>query len=138
LRFNDQLEISEACVALDLTDRPRQIELKTRGEAWTLAKSFKGSCPVSKFFSISSLDEVSDLEITLDVDGHRRQSDRTSSMLFSLPFLRDYVKTHFPVCPGDLLLTGTPAGVGQLTVGQRVVASLGNKISHSWVVVAQK
>jgi len=134
LRFNEQLDIDQAAVALDLTDRPKQIELKNRGEPWTLAKSFQGACPLSDFFPVHSLSELGDLEIRLRVNGLLRQSARTSLMLFGLARLTEYVRAHFPVCPGDVLLTGTPAGVAALNRGDHLEAELRGKMRHEWRV----
>jgi 2-keto-4-pentenoate hydratase/2-oxohepta-3-ene-1,7-dioic acid hydratase in catechol pathway len=135
LRFGADLRIEAACVALDLTDRPRQLELKTRGEPWTLAKSFKGSCPLSEFFAVASLAELADLELVLEVAGDVRQRGRTSQMIFGLETLVAFVREHFPVCPGDLLLSGTPSGVGPLRRGDRVRARLEGRVEHDWIVV---
>jgi 2-keto-4-pentenoate hydratase/2-oxohepta-3-ene-1,7-dioic acid hydratase in catechol pathway len=135
LRFDARLEIREACVALDLTDRAKQVELKSRGEPWTLAKTFSGACPLSKFFPVASLQELADLELTLDVNGRRAQYGRSSQMIFTIPALLDFVRSRFPVCPGDLLLTGTPAGVGPLKRGDRVRAEIVGRTSHEWSCV---
>ncbi|MEO6460083.1 MAG: fumarylacetoacetate hydrolase family protein [Bdellovibrionota bacterium] len=135
LRFDEHLEITSACVALDLTDRVRQNELKARGEPWTLAKSFIGSCPLSSFFDVVSLSELSNLDLSLSVNGQLRQSGNTSAMIFGLVELVRYVKQEFPVCPGDLLLTGTPSGVGPLKRGDHVRAEIQDKVRHDWSVL---
>lgn len=134
LRFDERLEISHACVALDLTDREKQSELKSRGEPWTLAKSFRDSCPLSEFFPVASLGELQNLDLELRINDTLRQQGNTSEMIFVIEELVAYVKRHFPVCPGDLLLTGTPAGVGPLAKGDEVVAVIKDKIQHTWIV----
>ncbi|WP_374078945.1 fumarylacetoacetate hydrolase family protein [Bdellovibrio bacteriovorus] len=135
LRFNDNLEIDEACIAIDLTDRAKQNQLKSKGHPWTLAKSFKDSCPLSNFFPVNDLDELKNLEIRLKVNGEVRQNGNTSQMIFSLESLIQYVRQHFPVVPGDLLLTGTPAGVGPIKVGDVLEAEISSKARHSWKVI---
>jgi len=135
LHFDAHLEVTSAFVALDLTDRPTQLELKGRGEPWTLAKSFKGSCPMSPAFKVGSLSELADLELNLVVNGEKRQLGRTSQMIFGLEALVAFVKEHFPLCPGDVLLTGTPSGVGPLRRGDHVLAEITGKIRHEWSVV---
>ncbi|RYZ63635.1 MAG: FAA hydrolase family protein, partial [Proteobacteria bacterium] len=99
---------------------------------WTLAKSFSESCPLSDFFMIESLDEVSALDIELKVNGEVRQRGNTSQMIFSLRQQIEYVKAHFPVVEGDLLLTGTPAGVGRVVRGDVLEGTLGKLASYSW------
>lgn len=135
LRFDENLQISEACIALDLTERSKQNQLKAKGHPWTLAKSFKGSCPLSNFFPVIDLDDLKKLPITLSVNGATRQNGNTSQMIFSLEQLIAYVKKHFPVVAGDLLLTGTPSGVGPLHHGEILEAHIGEKMQHSWKVV---
>jgi 2-keto-4-pentenoate hydratase/2-oxohepta-3-ene-1,7-dioic acid hydratase in catechol pathway len=134
LQFDQNLEIHSACVALDLTDRTRQDQLKAKGQPWTLAKSFKGACPISSFFKVESLSELNDLEIILKINGALRQKCRTSQMIFSLEDIVDFVRYHFPVVPGDLLLTGTPSGVGAIKPHDLVYAEICGKISHQWLV----
>lgn len=135
LQFDAHLQVTSACVALDLTDRPRQLELKAKGEPWTLAKSFRGSCPLSHAFKVEALSDLDDLELRLTVNGEQRQGGRTSCMIFELETLVAFVKEHFPLCPGDVLLTGTPAGVGPLKRGDHVVAEIVGKIRHEWSVL---
>ncbi len=134
LQFDENLQIDEACVALDLTDRAKQLELKSKGQPWTLAKSFKGSCPLSSFFPVADLEELKGLELILKVQGEIRQHGFVRDMIFPLEKIIDYVRQHFPVMPGDLLLTGTPAGVKPFQKGQTIEAEIKGKVRHSWVV----
>ena len=134
LIFDDTLEISRACLALDLTERKRQGEAKSQGAPWTLAKSFTGSCPLSAPFLFSDLNELQNLDLELKINGEIRQKGNTRDMIFPITTLIDYVRNHFPVCPGDLLLTGTPSGVGPLLRGEFVEAQIPGKISHRWLV----
>lgn len=134
LRFDENLQISEACIALDLTERTKQNQLKAKGHPWTLAKSFTESCPLSNFFPVSDIDELKNLDITLNINGETRQTGNTSQMIFPLEKLVDYVKKHFPVVTGDLLLTGTPSGVGPIQAGDKLHAQLGDKMEFTWTV----
>jgi 2-keto-4-pentenoate hydratase/2-oxohepta-3-ene-1,7-dioic acid hydratase in catechol pathway len=135
LRFNDELEIEAAAVALDLTERYFQNQAKTKGAPWTLAKSFPGSCPLSDFFPVNSLDELKALDLLLTVNGELRQKGNTSQMIFSLQQQVEYVREHFPVCPGDLLLTGTPSGVGPLKSGDQLRGELVGKMVKEWTIL---
>ncbi|MNK07446.1 Ureidoglycolate lyase [compost metagenome] len=134
LQFDENLQIDEACLALDLTDRNKQNQLKSKGSPWTLAKSFKESCPLSAFFPVNDLEELKNLELILKINGQVRQQGNTSQMIFSLEQLIEFVRFHFPVCPGDLLLTGTPSGVGPIKKGDLLEGEIVGKIKHSWTV----
>lgn len=135
LLFNDQLKVHKAAVALDLTERTLQSKLKAKGSPWTLAKSFTDSCPLSDFFEVRSLEELKHLDISLTVNGDIRQKGNTSQMIFSLEKQIDYVLAHFPVCPGDVLLTGTPSGIAALKRGDKLVAEIHGKVQKRWNVV---
>ncbi len=138
LKFDAQLEISHFGLALDLTERKLQNHLKSKGQPWTIAKSFTSSCPLTQFHKISTeapLSLLHNLPLALNVNGEVRQLGSTQQMIFSIEKLVSFVKAHFPVCPDDLLLTGTPAGVGPLFRGDRLVAQLGSLIQHEWIVI---
>lgn len=134
LHFDENLQIDEACIALDLTDREKQNQLKAKGQPWTLAKSFKGACPLSGFFPVNDLEELKHLDIILKVNGEVRQRGNTSQMIFPLEQIIEFVRQHFPVMPGDLLLTGTPSGVGPIKRGDLLEAEIVTKKIHSWKV----
>ncbi|PIS09847.1 MAG: FAA hydrolase family protein [Bdellovibrio sp. CG10_big_fil_rev_8_21_14_0_10_47_8] len=134
LKLSPHLHIIEGAVALDLTERNLQSEAKKQGTPWTLAKSFHNACAVSAFFMIRKLEEIQDLRLRLWVNDELRQEGRTSQMIHSPAKMLSYVKEHFPVCPGDLLLTGTPSGVGPLRAGDRVKAEIEGQISHTWTI----
>lgn len=134
LQFDENLQIDEACIALDLTERNKQNQLKSKGHPWTLAKSFKESCPLSSFFAVGDLEDLKNLEIILKINGEIRQKGNTAQMIFGYEKLIDFVRLHFPVIPGDLLLTGTPAGVGPIRRGDVLEAEIVGKIKHIWNV----
>jgi acylpyruvate hydrolase len=113
-RFDQQLRISHVALALDLTDRQRQNELKSKGEPWTLAKSFKNSCPISPWITFDP-NEIYSFE--LQVNGVVKQSGDMNLMIFKWPELVSYLKLHFPLAENDILLSGTPSGVGSLSRG---------------------
>lgn len=134
VRFDERLEIHEAAVALDLTERHFQNQLKAKGSPWTLAKSFSQACPLSGFFKVKNLAELKELELRLHVNGELRQAGNTRQMIFSLEEQISYLRSHFPVVPGDLLLTGTPSGVGPLRRGDQVSAEIVGKVQTQWRV----
>jgi 2-keto-4-pentenoate hydratase/2-oxohepta-3-ene-1,7-dioic acid hydratase in catechol pathway len=102
----------------DVTARDQQ---QTDGQ-WARAKGHDTFCPLGPWIE-TELDP-SDLEVTTTLDGELRQSGRTSQLMHDIPSLISYVSTAMTLLPGDVLLTGTPAGVGPMRPGQTVTVSI--------------
>lgn len=100
--------------ANDVTAR----DIQAQESQWARAKGFDSSCPLGPWI-VTDLDPMN-LAISASVDGEVRQSDRTSSMVFGVEFLVSYISQSFTLLPGDVILTGTPAGIGPIEAGQRV------------------
>lgn len=100
--------------ANDLTAR----DVQRSDATWTRGKAWDSSCPLGPYL-VMDLD-VSDLQVRCWVDGELRQDGSTSQMITSVPALVAYVSRIFTLLPGDVILTGTPAGVGPVEPGQRV------------------
>lgn len=100
--------------ANDVTAR----DLQKEDGQWTRAKSFDGFCPLGPHVE-TDLD-VTDLAVECRVNGERRQAGRTSDLLFGVPALIEHVTRVMTILPGDVLLTGTPAGIGPLQEGDVV------------------
>lgn len=98
----------------DVTARDLQ---KIDGQ-WARAKGFDTFCPLGPWIE-TELDPR-DLAISAEVDGQVRQSDRTSSMIFDIPTIINFISQVYTLLPGDVILTGTPAGVGVIPVGSKV------------------
>ncbi len=99
-------------IALDLTKRELQSKLKAKGHPWELAKAFDNSCPISSFTPLTAaLDEF---EFSLEWDGKVLQQGDIANMITPIPQLLAYASQHFTLMPGDVILTGTPEGVGQV------------------------
>lgn len=111
-------------VGLDLTLREVQAEAKRKGEPWTIAKGFDTSAPVSEIVPQAEVGDGSGLEISLDVNGVRRQGATTSAMLHGVPAIVAHVSRHLTLARGDLLFTGTPAGVGPVAPGDVLEARI--------------
>lgn len=109
-------------LALDLTLRDLQKKAKERGHPWAIAKGFNGACPVSEFVPANQISNPQNLKLQLTVNGSERQNGNTNQMLFKIPELIAYVSKFFPFEPGDVILTGTPSGVGPLMPGDRLKA----------------
>lgn len=115
--------IAGLAVGIDVTARDLQERAKSKGLPWTLAKGLRGFAPVSRFVPAQGVDLAS-LEIELRVSGALRQQGSTSQMLFSIPSLIAYLARHFGLSRGDLIFTGTPAGVGPIRSGDVLEARL--------------
>ncbi|MCD6376186.1 MAG: fumarylacetoacetate hydrolase family protein [Caldisericaceae bacterium] len=111
-------------IALDLTLRDMQKKAKERGHPWAIAKGFKNACPVSDFFPAEQIENAHNLDLKLIVNGKLRQKGNTRQMLFKIPELIAYISKFFPLEEGDILLTGTPSGVGPLKSGDVVEAEI--------------
>ncbi|GEK73219.1 MULTISPECIES: fumarylacetoacetate hydrolase family protein [Halomonas] len=111
-------------LALDLTLRDVQGKLKEKGHPWEVAKGFDGACPMSAFLPLGEVPNWSALAFTLAVDGEERQHGHGADMLFPVPDLVAEMSRHFTLEPGDVVLTGTPAGVGELPRGAELRLSL--------------
>lgn len=134
LQFNQSLQIEWAALALDLTAWDFLKKLESQAYPWTLAKSFKNSCPLGNFFPIQHLDDLANLDFSLEVNGSMRQRGNTRDMVFSFQELVSFLLDHFPICPYDLVLTGTPAGVGEIKKGDRLIGRMGNHYTANWTV----
>ena len=111
-------------IALDLTLRNLQNELKQKGHPWEKAKAFDGSCPLSAFEPVESFDALDDIELQLIVNGAVRQKGSSRQMLTDIVSLIEYISGWFTLKPGDVVLTGTPAGVGPLNPGDELLIDL--------------
>lgn len=118
--------ISGAGIALDLTLRDLQKTAKEKGLPWDVSKGFDGSCPLSAFKPLQQTGELDDLRIELKIDGQSRQNGNTSQMIFPPARLIEYISGIFTLEPGDIILTGTPSGVGPLASGNTITASIQN------------
>ncbi len=107
-------------VGLDMTRRDLQAEAKKLGRPWDAAKSFAHSAPCSPIVPISNVGALVQGAIWLDVNGERRQDGDLNQMIWKVPEVISYLSELFPLSPGDLIFTGTPAGVGPTTVGDRL------------------
>lgn len=110
-------------LALDLTLRDVQSKLKEKGQPWERAKAFDGACPLSPFVGVDKV-RKDHLTFTLDIDGQRQQTGDTREMLNPVVPLIAYMSSQFSLLPGDVVLTGTPKGVGPLVSGQTLSLEL--------------
>jgi 2-keto-4-pentenoate hydratase/2-oxohepta-3-ene-1,7-dioic acid hydratase in catechol pathway len=127
--------ISHLGIALDLTLRELQSELKAQGHPWERAKAFDGSCPISRFVPVHQL-RTAQLRFGLDIDGEPRQRGDSNDMITPIAPLIAEMSQSFSLLPGDIALTGTPAGVGPLLPTQVLRAFLEDHEFHSRIAPA--
>ena len=111
-------------VGLDLTRRDLQAAAKSKGNPWDVAKGFDCSAPVSDLHRASEIGHPSHLQLSLSVNGERRQQTDISEMIFSVAEIIHELSKLYELQSGDLIFTGTPAGVAALMRGDRFRAEL--------------
>ena len=116
--------ISGFAPALDLTLRELQDKLKAKSYPWEVAKSFDGACVLAPFVPGDALPDLTDIGIRLTLNGEVRQDGNSRDMLNPILPLIQHICGHFSLQPGDVILTGTPVGVGPLRSGDRLQLEL--------------
>ena len=111
-------------VGLDITDRDEQTEAKRTGMPWSVSKAYDTFLPLSRPFSLDDKREWRTLRLWLDVNGERRQACEAGTMIHSVPRLLCFISSVMTLEPGDLVLTGTPRGVGGLQPGDLISAGV--------------
>jgi len=107
-------------LGVDFTARELQTKLKNKGLPWELAKGFDGSAVLGDFVPKSQLGDMAKLQLELQVNGEKRQEGNTSDLLFSFEAIIVFVSQYFTLRQGDLIYTGTPAGVGPVQPGDKL------------------
>ncbi|HET7930182.1 MAG TPA: fumarylacetoacetate hydrolase family protein [Rhodanobacteraceae bacterium] len=111
-------------VGLDLTRRDLQAAMKAKGMPWDIAKGFDHSAPVSALRAAGGIGHPTHAQLSLAVNGEVRQQSDIAEMIFTVPEIIAELSKLFELKPGDLVFTGTPAGVGPLQRGDRFHAEL--------------
>lgn len=111
----------EIGIGIDFTARDLQTKCKEKGLPWEIAKAFNGSAPISEFISKEGRD-LSNLNFSLKQNGELKQQGNTSLMLFPFDEIVAYVSQYFTLKKGDIIFTGTPAGVGPIAIGDKLEA----------------
>ena len=116
--------IAGYAVAIDMTLRDVQDGLKKKGLPWEIAKGFDTSCPLSDFVPADTVADPQNLTIRLLLNGQERQNGSTGLMINSVAKIISHLSGIFTLEEGDIILTGTPAGVGRVVAGDRMEASI--------------
>ncbi len=109
-KYYDQIGLG-----IDFTARDLQAELKSNGLPWEKAKSFDGAAVIGNFLAKSTLDSVDDINFSLKKNGDLVQKSNTGLMLWKIDSLIEYISKYFTLKIGDVIFTGTPAGVGKVS-----------------------
>jgi 2-keto-4-pentenoate hydratase/2-oxohepta-3-ene-1,7-dioic acid hydratase in catechol pathway len=128
--------IAGAGIAIDLTLRDIQREARKKGLPWSVCKGFDGSCPISSFKPLKAIPDVQNLALTLTVNEQIRQQGNTRAMIFKVDRLIAYISSIFTLEKGDVIITGTPAGVSSLASGDHITAEISDIGSMSFTVVS--
>ncbi len=121
-------------LGIDFTARDIQSVAKAKGHPWTLAKMFNHSAPVSQFLSLDQFPNLADIRFEMQLNGEIQQRGHTADMIFDIETLIEYITRFITIKKGDLIFTGTPAGVGQVQVNDHIEAALeGNKLLDFYV-----
>ncbi|PAC30694.1 fumarylacetoacetate hydrolase family protein [Flectobacillus sp. BAB-3569] len=112
----------EIGIGIDFTARDVQAKLKEKGLPWEKAKGFNGSAPISGFFPKSEIADMNNLNFRLEINNEIRQNGNTSMMLWNFDEIIAEITKYFTLKTGDLIFTGTPAGVGAVKIGDRLTA----------------
>lgn len=111
-------------IALDMTRRDIQAALKSAGRPWEIAKAFPASAPCSQMHRVADVGHPERGAIGLSVNGAPRQSGDLADMIWPVPELIAELSAHFVLAAGDVILTGTPEGVGAVFPGERLEAAI--------------
>lgn len=111
-------------LGLDMTRRDKQSELKSKGLPWTLAKSFTGASIVSPMIRLTDCGAQTTYKFKFFIEETLKQNGDTNDMIFDVPTILKFLASFNTLLAGDLIFTGTPAGVGPMTRGQRFTLEL--------------
>jgi fumarylpyruvate hydrolase len=112
-------------IGLDMTRRDLQMDLGKSGLPWEVGKAFDQSCPCGPIHPVEQVGHVLEGPIRLTVDGETTQDSDLRLMIWKVPEIIANLSKYFTLQPGDIILTGTPAGVGPVVPGNELVGSIG-------------
>ena len=107
-------------LGIDFTARDLQTDLKSKGLPWEKSKAFDGSCFISKWINKSEFNDINNLNFNLVKNGKTVQKTNSKLMLWKIDELISYISTFFTLKIGDVIFTGTPAGVGNVSIGDNL------------------
>lgn len=118
-KYLDQLTLG-----IDFTARDLQRKLKEKQVSWELAKAFDNSAAIGDFMDVPELADLHQLNFSLEKNGALVQEGNTWDMIFNFEYLISFVSKFFTLQMGDLIFTGTPAGVGPVAIGDQLLGKI--------------
>lgn len=116
--------VGAVTLGLDLTLRELQEQLKTKGQPWERAKAYDGSCVLADWVDVKEIQDWTQVQYQFEINGQLRQSGNTANMIFDIGSLLVEINQIFGLEPGDVIMTGTPAGVAALHSGDQLTMTL--------------
>lgn len=129
--------VDQVALGIDFTLRDVQNELKEKRYPWLKAKGFKNAAVLTPWFSFAGLEELRKHDFSLEKNGVEVQRGNIKDMLFDVLTLLEYISEHFGLDEGDILFTGTPAGVGPVADGDHLVLKWNEQKQGDFVVIFQ-
>jgi acylpyruvate hydrolase len=117
----------EIGLGIDFTARDLQVSAKAKGLPWEIAKAFDHAAPIGKFLPKSHFTDVQNFDFELMINSEIRQQGNTNEMIFSIDEIIAYISQFVSLKIGDLIYTGTPAGVGSVSIGDRLQGFIGDE-----------
>ena len=114
-------------VGIDFTARDLQQALRQKSLPWEICKGFDGAATIGSFIAVSEVGSIQNLVFHLDIDGRTVQQGNTSDMLFTVDRIIAWISRFVTLKTGDLIFTGTPAGVGKVEIGNHLQGYLGKR-----------
>ncbi len=118
----------EIGLGIDFTARDLQQKCKEKGKPWEIAKAFDGAAPLSEFVDKNNYENLNDLKFSLELNGELVQDGTTKDIIFPFDELISYVSKFVTLKIGDLIFTGTPAGVGPVKKGDHLLGKIEDKV----------
>lgn len=125
---------TEIGIGIDFTARDIQDKCKAKGLPWEIAKAFDGSAPIGRFLPKENFPDVNNINFRLDLNGQTVQQGNTKDMIFSFDRIIAHVSKYITIRMGDLIFTGTPAGVGAVKIGDRLQAYIEEELMLDFYV----
>ncbi len=132
-KFADRY-FNEIGIGIDFTARDLQRECKAKGLPWEIAKAFDNSAPLGKFLPKDRFKDMNDINFHLDINGELVQKGNSRDLIFSFNHLISYLSRFFTLKTGDLIFTGTPAGVGPVKKNDRLQAYIEDELLLDFMV----
>ncbi|WP_338770166.1 fumarylacetoacetate hydrolase family protein [Bernardetia sp. ABR2-2B] len=107
-------------LGIDFTARDLQSKAKEKGLPWDIAKGFNGSAPISEWLELSDIRDINSIDFHLEVNGETRQKGNNELMIWNFDEIIAYISKFFTLKIGDIIFTGTPAGVGKVNIGDKL------------------